>query len=158
MIVAELEQLDAMVEASGHERNRLFNIMLNGRYSGKLHLGRRAVMGFALQWLQQWSGILAIVGWADTLFKLAGFDDDKSLWLSACVNAVGVFGTLAAASVIDRMGRVKSLMTSFAIQAVSLCAVAVLIMKGQEASSDDNHELATRLGKAAAAFVFIYMW
>ncbi|PHH72541.1 hypothetical protein CDD82_5921 [Ophiocordyceps australis] len=84
-------------------------------------------MGFALQWIQQWSGILAIVGWADKLFHLAGFDSYKSLWLSGLVNTIGVPGTAAAALVIDRMGRVKSLVTSFVIQALALFLVAGLI-------------------------------
>ncbi|PHH62780.1 hypothetical protein CDD81_6672 [Ophiocordyceps australis] len=147
----ELDQLDAIVHATHHRRNNLLNIALGGRYSGKLHLGRRAAMGFALQWIQQWSGILAIVGWADKLFHLAGFDSYKSLWLSGLVNTIGVPGTAAAALVIDRMGRVKSLVTSFVIQALALFLVAGLIKAG-------NDTMDARLGTAAASFVFVYTW
>ncbi|KND86845.1 Sugar transporter STL1 [Tolypocladium ophioglossoides CBS 100239] len=156
-IKAEVEQLDAVVEATYHQRNNLKNIVLGGRYSGNLHLGRRAVMGFALQWIQQWSGILAVVGWAGKLFSLAGFDPYKSLWLSGLVNTVGIPGTAAAALVIDRIGRVKSLLTSFIIQAICLFLVAALIKTGQDAAATDP-ELSSRLGTAAASFVFIYMW
>ena len=60
-IVSEVEQLDAIVESSQHKRNTYFNIFAGGRYSGSLHLGRRAAMGAALQTIQQWTGILAIV-------------------------------------------------------------------------------------------------
>lgn len=60
-IVTELEQLDAIVESSHHKRNNYINIFAGGRYSGSLHLGRRAAMGAALQTIQQWTGILAIV-------------------------------------------------------------------------------------------------
>lgn len=67
VIKDEIEQLDAVVESAYYKRNNLLNIALAGRYSGKLHLGRRAVMGFALQWIQQWTGILAIAAWAGTL-------------------------------------------------------------------------------------------
>jgi hypothetical protein len=60
-LAAEIAELDAIVQDSGHRRNSYVNIFLGGRYSGALHLGRRAVMGAALQTIQQWTGILAIV-------------------------------------------------------------------------------------------------
>lgn len=156
-IVAEIEQLDAIVEATQQSRNTLLNIALGGRHSGKLHLGRRAVMGFALQWIQQWSGILAIVGWSNTLFRLAGFDNNKSLLLAGLASTVGVPGTAAASLVIDRMGRIKSLLTSFAIQGVCLFLMAALIKTSQDRTESDP-ELSERLGTTAAAFVFIYTW
>ncbi|KAM4065677.1 major facilitator superfamily protein [Hirsutella rhossiliensis] len=80
-ITNEVERLDAIVEATHHQRNDLINVVLGGRYSGRLHLGRRAALGLALQWIQQWSGILAIVTWAGTLFTLAGSDSNKMLQL-----------------------------------------------------------------------------
>lgn len=97
ILKAEIEQLEAVVEASTWKRNRLWNLAI-GRYSGRLHLGRRVWMGFALQWLQQWTGILAIATWAETLFGMAGFDLYKSSWLAGLVNTVGIFGTLASVS------------------------------------------------------------
>ncbi len=157
MILAEVEQLDAMVEASHHKRNNLFNIVLGGRYSGSLHLGRRAVMGFALQLIQQWTGILAIAGWATTLFALAGFDSYKSAWLGGLVNTFGVPGTAAAALVVDKIGRIKSLIISFVTQGIALFIVAALIKTSQDASSV-NADQAVRLGTGAAAFVFVYIW
>jgi len=48
-IYKELEQLEAIVEASYHKRNNYLNITLSSRYLGNLHLRRRAVLGFALQ-------------------------------------------------------------------------------------------------------------
>lgn len=76
-LTAEVK-LDAVVEASHYRRNNYINLVLGGRYSGKLHLGRRVVMGFALQQIQQWTGILAIATWAGQLFDLAGFAPEKS--------------------------------------------------------------------------------
>jgi hypothetical protein len=156
-IAAEVEQLDAIVEATHHRRNDLMNITMAGRYSGKLHLGRRAVMGFALQWIQQWTGILAIVSWAGKLFSLAGFDSYKALWLAGLVNSLGVPGTAAAALVIDRMGRVKSLLVSFVIQGVSLFLVAALIKTSEDHAATDL-DLSQKLGTGAASFVFVYLW
>ena len=95
ILLAEIEQLEAVVEASNWKRNRLWNLAF-GRYSGRLHLGRRVWMGFWLQQIQQWTGILAIATWAGTLFALAGFDEYKSSWLAGLVNTMGIFGTLAA--------------------------------------------------------------
>ena len=114
-------------------------------------------MGFCLQWVQQWTGILAIVTWAGTLFSLAGFDSYKSLWLAGLVNTFGIPGTAAASLVIDRMGRVKSLLTSFVVQGISLFLIGALIKTSQEAA-DSNPDLSSNLGAAAASFVFVYVW
>lgn len=99
-LLVEVEQLEAIVESSNHKRNRLWNIA-TGRYSGALHLGRRAWMGFALQLIQQWTGILAVATWAGTLFDLAGFSPYKSSWMAGLVNTFGIFGTAAAVSFLD---------------------------------------------------------
>ena len=48
-LVEEVEQLDAVIEASRHRRKDFLNLVLGGRFSGKVHLGRRVAMGFALQ-------------------------------------------------------------------------------------------------------------
>ncbi|OBS23075.1 hypothetical protein FPOA_03638 [Fusarium poae] len=156
-IVSEVAQLDAIVEATDQKRNDLLNIILGGRHSGNLHLGRRAIMGFALQWIQQWIGILAIAAWAGTLFNLAGFDTQKSLWLAGLVNTFGIPGTIAASFVVDRIGRIKSLMVSFITQAVALFLVAALIKTCQDAAATDI-EKSRQLGTAAASFVFVYIW
>ncbi|KAJ6786637.1 hypothetical protein PWT90_03727 [Aphanocladium album] len=156
-ITAEAQELEAIIEVNHHKRNNLLNIFLAGRYSGRLHLGRRAVMGFALQWIQQWTGILAIVSWSGTLFDLAGFDSYKSLWLAGLVNTLGVPGTAAASFVIDRIGRVRSLLISLVIQGIALFAVAALIKSSEDRVNSDP-DLSGRLGTAAASFVFIYLW
>ncbi|KAJ5203608.1 uncharacterized protein N7498_004487 [Penicillium cinerascens] len=101
-LLVEVQQLEATVEASYHERNNFFNLVRGGRYSGKLHLGRRVVMGLAIQQIQQLTGILTIATWAGTLFSLAGFDSYKSAWLAGVVNSFGILGIAAASLVIDR--------------------------------------------------------
>lgn len=156
-LLIEVEQLEAIVEASYHKRNNFLSLVRGGRYSGRLHLGRRVVMGLALQQIQQWTGILAIATWAGTLFSLAGFDSYKSGWLAGLVNSFGILGTAAASLVIDRMGRVKSLMVSFITQGIALFLVAALIKTSQDHQATDP-ALASRLGTAAAAFVFVFLW
>ena len=157
LIAEEVERLEAVVEASYHKRNDYLNLALGGRFSGKLHLGRRVWMGLALQTIQQWTGILAIVTWSSQLFALAGFDSYKASWMGGVVNTLGIFGTAAAALVIDRMGRIKSLMVSFVIQGISLFLVAALIKTSQDRVESDP-ELSAKLGTAAAAFVYIFLW
>lgn len=156
-LVDEVVQLEAVVEASHHKRNDYFNLLLGGRYSGKLHLGRRVVMGFGLQFIQQYTGILAIATWATVLFGLAGFDSYKASWLAGLVNTFGILGTAAASLVIDRIGRRMSLMISFITQGVALFLVAALIKTSQDKLAS-NPVLSTRLGTAAAAFVFVFLW
>ena len=70
-LAAEIEQLDAIVADFGHKRNKYINILLGGRHSGSLNLGRRAMMGAALQTIQQWTGILAIVSEFDAPFPVS---------------------------------------------------------------------------------------
>jgi hypothetical protein len=100
VLVDELARLRAMVEASHHKRNNFLNLII-GRYSGRLHLGRRVWMGFILQQITCFTGILAIATYAGTVFSLAGFDAYKSAWLAGLVNTFGIFGTAAAVSFLD---------------------------------------------------------
>lgn len=156
-ILDEVEQLKAIVEASYHKRNNYVNITLGGRYSGKLHLGRRAVLGFALQQIQQWTGILVMVSWAAKLFELAGFSPYKASWMSGLLNTFGVIGTAAAALVIDRLGRRLSLQISFIIQGISLFLVAALIKTSQDRVATDPAS-SQNLGTAASAFTFTFVF
>jgi len=156
-IIQEIELIEAVVEASYHKRNDYLNIFLGGRYSGNLHFGRRAILGFALQQMQQWTGILVMVSWAAKLFELAGFDSYKASWLSGLLNTTGVIGTIAAAPVIDRLGRRMCLQISFIIQGVSLFLVAALIKTSQD-KVVSNPSLSQSLGTAASAFTFTFVF
>lgn len=156
-ILKEVELIDAVVQASYHKRNNYVNIALGGRYSGKLHFGRRAVLGFALQQIQQWTGILVMVSWASKLFELGGFDAYKASWMSGLLNTFGVIGTAAAAPVIDRIGRRMSLQVSFMIQGVSLFLVAALIKTSQDKVTSDP-SASEALGTAGSAFTFTFVF
>ena len=114
-------------------------------------------MGLARQQIQQWTGILAIVTWAGTLFTLAGFSSYKANWLAGLVNTFGISGTAASSLVIDRMGRIRSLLVSFAVQGVSLFLVAAFIKTSQDSTVSDPDK-STQLGTAAACFVFVFLW
>lgn len=156
-ILKEVELIEAVVEASYHKRNNYINIALGGRFSGKLHFGRRAILGFALQWMQQFTGILIMVGWSSQLFALAGFDAYKASWMSGLLNTFGVIGTVAAAPVIDRLGRRMCLQISFVIQGLSLFLVAALIKTSQDRIESDPSQSQV-LGTAASAFTFTFVF
>ncbi|KAH7370022.1 putative MFS sugar transporter [Rhexocercosporidium sp. MPI-PUGE-AT-0058] len=113
--------------------------------------------GFALQQIQQWTGILAIATWAGKLFDLAGCAPEKSAWLADLLNTFGIFGTAAAALVIDRYGRRASLLISFTIQGISLFLVAALIKTSEDNQTSDQTK-ASELGTAAASFLFVFLW
>ena len=70
--------------------------MATGRYSGSLHLGRRVWMGFGMQQMQQWTGIMAIATYSPTIFSNAGFSPAKVAWMSGLCNSFGPVGTLLA--------------------------------------------------------------
>ena len=88
---------------------------------------------------------------------LAGFDSYKSSWLAGLINSMGILGTASASLVIDRLGRIKSLLISFAIQGVSLVLVGALIKTSQD-KKENNAAEAAALGTAAAAFAFVFLW
>lgn len=154
--VQEVEQLEAVVEASRHKRNNYINLV-RGRYSGNLHLGRRVILSLALQQISSWTGIIAIVTWSTELFSLAGFSAYKASWLGCLVNTTGILGTAAASLVIDRLGRRLSWTISLIIQAISLFLVAGLLKASQDRVISDPGT-SRQLGTAAACFVFIYLW
>lgn len=97
-LLAEVEELEAVIEASKHSRNQIWDVAFD-RHSGHLHLGRRAWMGFFLIQMLIWSGIMAITTYSGELFKQAGFSPAKSAWMGGFCNSVGgVIGTAAAVS------------------------------------------------------------
>jgi hypothetical protein len=127
---AEIEQLDTMVESSNHPRYRFLNVTF-GRYSGKQHLGRRVALAIGIMLMMEWTGILAIAVYTNTIFSQAGYDSDKAGWLSGLCNTIGIFGTAAGIFTIDRFGRRISMFFGFSIQAVALFLSSGLGRLGQ---------------------------
>ena len=101
--------------------------------------------------MMEWTGILAITVYANTLFQQAGFSAQKAAWLSGLCNTFGIVGTAASIFTIDRFGRRKSLYFGFVIQG------AVLMLSGGLSRLGEQHpNNAGAYGAAAAAMVFIY--
>ena len=149
-LAEEVSQLDVIVVNAKHPRYKLINMSF-GRHSGLLHLGRRVSLAVGIMMMMEWTGILAITVYANTLFQQAGFSAEKSAWLSGLCNTFGIIGTIASIFTIDRFGRRKSLYFGFFIQGAVLMLSGGLSRLGQQHASN-----AGAYGAAAAAMVFIY--
>lgn len=150
VLAEEVSQLDVIIVNAKHPRYSLFNMSF-GRHSGLLHLGRRVSLAIGIMMMMEWTGILAITVYANTLFQQAGFSAEKAAWLSGLCNTFGIIGTVASIFTIDRFGRRKSLYFGFFIQG------AVLMLSGGLSRLGEQHaKHAGAYGAAAAAMVFIY--
>ncbi|KAK5215854.1 hypothetical protein LTR96_011320 [Exophiala xenobiotica] len=155
-LVAEVEQLEAVIEASYHKRNRLHNLVL-GRYSGRLHLGRRVWLSILLQQMELWTGIMAITTYSGKLMAQAGFSPGKAAWLAGLCNTLGgVLGTAAAIPVIDRLGRVKSFLVGLVLQGTVLVISAAFTKVSED--SADNPARAQAFGIASTCMVFLFLF
>jgi sugar porter (SP) family MFS transporter len=153
-VQAEIKELKDVVELSDANKKResVF-AMCFGLWSGNLHYGRRVALAVGIMLMMEWTGILAITVYANTLFAKAGFDPTKAAWLSGLCNTTGIFATAAAALTIDRVGRRMSMYVGFAVQAVTM------FLTGAFARLQEIHpQHSTAYGAAAAAMVFIYTW
>lgn len=127
--------------------------MFFGIGSGDVHVGRRIQLAFWLQVLMQYgTGIAAVVIYSGTIFRTAGFDDEKSNWLSALNMMVGILGTAIAAFTLDRVGRRRTLYWGAVALSIVLFTIGAL-----NRGAIDHPELKQRYGTAAAAMVFVYL-
>lgn len=73
--------------------------------SGSLHTGRRVQLVIWLQIIQEWCGIAGITVYAPTIFGIAGYDAQKSGWLSGLNDTTYMFATIACVYTLDVIGR-----------------------------------------------------
>ncbi len=84
------------------------------------------VVGVGLFALQQFSGINAVIYYAPTVFKEAGFDShDIQILATMGIGVVNVLMTLVGMALIDRIGRKPLLYIGFAGAAVSLAMISL---------------------------------
>ncbi len=99
----EIRNIIAMGNQESHKTSYLH--MFFGIGSGNLHIGRRVQLVIWLQILQEWVGIAGVTVYAPTIFRLAGFDSQKSQWISGLNNIFYAFATLICVFTLDRIGR-----------------------------------------------------
>mmetsp|Transcript_71592 Transcript_71592/g.209841 ORF Transcript_71592/g.209841 Transcript_71592/m.209841 type:complete len:324 (-) Transcript_71592:29-1000(-) len=92
------------------------------------------MIGFGLQVLQQVSGINVAVYYAPTIFKLAHFSDDLSVFLSAAVSLIQIMATLFLAGVIDRVGRRPMCFIGLGFMTLSLVVLGVSFLLSAKAA------------------------
>ncbi|KAK7203517.1 general substrate transporter [Myxozyma melibiosi] len=147
----ELQDILHIVELE-HENSKLNSYwnMFFGIGSGDLHLGRRVQLVIWLQILQEWIGIAGITVYAPTIFSNAGFDTDKSNWLSGLNNVFYMFATIINAFTVDRFGRRMTLYWGAIAQGIAM------FLAGGFSRAQINYPDNTSWGAASASFIFIY--
>lgn len=146
--IAELEKQESTKNSYLH--------MLFGVGSGELHTGRRVQLVVWLQILQEWVGIAGVTVYAPTIFRIAGFDTDKSQWISGLNNVFYMFATLVCVFTLDRIGRRWTLYWGAVGQGVAMFLAGAFSRLGQDARDRGDVGLANSYGAAAASFVFVF--
>lgn len=86
----------------------------------------------------------------------AGFDSQKSDWISGLNNIFYMFATLICVFTLDRIGRRWTLYWGAAGQGVAMFLAGAFSRLGEDARSAGDAAKATSYGAAAASFVFIF--
>ncbi|KAK7757798.1 hypothetical protein SLS62_000176 [Diatrype stigma] len=153
---AELVDIRDIIQLELSTHGTSYIHMLLGLGSGKLHVGRRVQLVIWLQIIQCWTGIAGITMYGPTIFHIAGFDPEKSLWVSGLNNIFYAFATLICVFTIDRIGRRWTLYWGSVAQAIAMFLVGGLAKGGLNAQATGSTEPASRWGAAAASMVFLY--
>ncbi|KAI0886900.1 general substrate transporter [Annulohypoxylon maeteangense] len=153
---AELHGIRQVVELEKSSEGTSYLQMLFGINCGKLHTGRRVQLVIWLQIMQCWTGIAGITMFGPTIFSIAGFNADKSLWVSGLNNIFYMFATLICVFTIDRIGRRWTLYWGSVGQGLAMFLMGGLARGGLNATARADSTVASQFGAAAAAMVFIY--
>ena len=94
--------------------------------------------------------------YAPTIFRIAGFDTEKSQWISGLNNVFYMFATLICVFTLDRIGRRWTLYWGAVGQGLAMFLAGAFSKLGQEATASGDLSKANSYGAAAASFVFIF--
>lgn len=131
--LARLRKADADVEGEVAEMVRAVKAEAHQRvgYGALLEPAVRPalIVGVGLYFLQQLSGINAVIYYAPEIFGQAGFDGSKIQMLATIsVGVVNVAATVLAMFLIDRVGRRPLMVTGLLGAAVTLLAIALAVV------------------------------
>ncbi|RSH93058.1 hypothetical protein EHS25_007411 [Saitozyma podzolica] len=130
--------------------------MLLGRGQKSLHIGRRVQLVIWLQIIQEWVGIAGVTIYAPTIFRLAGFNAQKSQWISGINNIFYMFATLICVFTLDRIGRRWTLYWGSIVQGIAMFLGGGFSRLGLNASDAGDTAAASRYGIAAASMIFVF--
>jgi SP family galactose:H+ symporter-like MFS transporter len=94
------------------------------------HFRRSVGLGVALQMMQQFTGMNVVMYYAPRIFADVGFKGHEALWGTALVGLVNVLSTFVAIALVDKVGRRPVLLVGFAVMAIGLGALGVLLHIG----------------------------
>ncbi|OGT52496.1 MAG: hypothetical protein A3E84_03200 [Gammaproteobacteria bacterium RIFCSPHIGHO2_12_FULL_42_13] len=104
-------------------------------------------LGVMLQFIQQFSGMNAILYYAPIIFGQAGFNQTDGMWITVSIGVVNVVTTIFSLYLIERLGRRALMYLGAILLFISTTALAILFHLGL---SDTNAMLAI-----ASVFLFI---
>ncbi|ORY04107.1 sugar transporter [Basidiobolus meristosporus CBS 931.73] len=116
-------------------------------------LRRRVFIGIAIQVFQQLTGINAIMYYAPTIFKSAGYHGNNAQLTATAINgAVNVGMTIPAVLYVDRIGRRPLLLIGAACMATTMVTLGALI-----AVYSPHHFEVLSAGKASIAMIYLFV-
>lgn len=92
---------------------------------------RRTLIGMAIMFFQQFSGVNALIYYSPTLFEQLGLDYELQLTLSGALNVSQLVAVIPAIFFLDYIGRKKPLIAGAIGMTVSHFVVAGMISRGQ---------------------------
>ncbi|KAE8330932.1 general substrate transporter [Aspergillus sergii] len=148
----EMREIEAVVELERNsERKITYFHMLFGIDDEDLHIARRVQLVIWLQILQSWTGIAGVTMYAPTIFRIAGFDSQKTMWISGLNNIFYAFATTICVFTIDRFGRRWTLWWGAVGQAIAMFAAGGLARGGADHLNNQGP-----WGIGATAMVYLY--
>ncbi|KAJ6009428.1 hypothetical protein N7522_004444 [Penicillium canescens] len=148
----EMGEIEAIVALENESEEKIgYFHMLFGIGKKDLHIARRVQLVIWLQILQSWSGIAGVTMYAPTIFKIAGFDSQKTLWISGLNNIFYAFATLICVFTLDKIGRRWTLWWGAAGQ-----AFAMFLAGGLARGGLDHPENQEPWGIGATFMVYLY--
>ncbi|KAH9508166.1 hypothetical protein Btru_054912 [Bulinus truncatus] len=78
------------------------------------HVLKAMAIGCGLQVFQQLCGINTVIYYSATILRMAGFPADAAIWLVLVPNGINFLSTIAGVALVERLGRKKLLVGSFA--------------------------------------------
>lgn len=92
------------------------------------HFRRAVGLGVLLQIMQQLTGINVIMYYAPRIFELAGYASTaEQMWGTVLVGVTNVLATFIAIGLVDRWGRRPILLLGFAVMAVGMGSLGVML-------------------------------
>ncbi|KAI0995853.1 hypothetical protein K3495_g12328 [Podosphaera aphanis] len=130
--------------------------MLTGKGPVHEHIGRRVQLVIWLQIAQEWVGIAGITIYSPIIFRKAGFDSDKSQWISGLNTIFYMFSTLICVFTIDRIGRRWTLYWGSLGQGIAMFIAGAMLRLSINATHAENFIAASKFGAAAASMIFMF--